>query len=132
MRIPTALIGSHVDRTTFDYQVRLNFSAFDANARYRVRAELVIETPFLLRHRDGEWHQLDPGTGSKLAPLLDLFNHTVTAVQIRGNGTLHLTFDDATELRIDPDQRYESWNLTGTGVEEIIVGPSGENDWHLP
>jgi hypothetical protein len=39
---------------------------------YRVDAELVIEARFLLRDVDGEWHELDPGTGSSLAPVLDL------------------------------------------------------------
>lgn len=68
MKVPTALIGCHVDRTAFDYQVRLDFSALDPDEGYRVDAELVIETPFLLRDRDGEWHELDPGTRASLAP----------------------------------------------------------------
>jgi Family of unknown function (DUF6188) len=68
MKIPTTLIGCHVDRTTFDYQVRLGFSALDPDEGYRVDADLVIEAPFLLCDRDGEWHELDPGTGTGLAP----------------------------------------------------------------
>ena len=132
MKVPTALIGCHVGRTAFDYQVRLSFSALDPDEGYRVDAELVIETPFLLGDRDGEWHELDPGAGSSLAPALDLFGRTVTAVEIRGKGALHLTFDDGAQLHVGPHPQYESWDLTGTGVEPITVGPSGETDWQLP
>jgi hypothetical protein len=132
MRVPAALTGSRVDRTAFDYQVRLTFSALDPDKGYRVDAELAIETPFLLRDHTGEQHELVPGTGSSLAPLLDLHQQTVTAVEIRGSGALHLTFDDGAELHVGPHPHYESWNLTGNGVEPITVGPGGETDWHLP
>src|SRR4051794_31453691 len=100
MKIPTTLIGCHVDRTAFDYQVRLSFEALDPDEGYRVDADLVIEAPFLLCDRDGEWHELDPGTGSALAPALDLFRRTVTAVDIRGKGALHLTFDEGLQLHV--------------------------------
>jgi hypothetical protein len=130
MKIPTTLIGCHVDRTAFDYQVRLSFSALDPDNGYRVDAELVIETPFLLCDRAGEWHELDPGTGSSLAPVLDLFRQTVSAAEIRGKGALHLTFDDGAQFHVGPHPQYESWSLTGTGVESITVGPGGETDWH--
>jgi hypothetical protein len=129
MKVPTALIGCDVDRTAFDYQVRLGFSALDPDEGYRVDAELTIETPFLLCDHDGEWHELDPGTGSRLAPALDLFRRTVTAVEIRAKGALHLTFDDGFQLHVGPDPRYESWSLTGAGVEPVTVGPGGETDW---
>ena len=132
MKVPTALIGCHVGRTAFDYQVRLSFSALDPDEGYRVDAELVIETPFLLGDRDGEWHELDPGAGSSLAPALDLFGRTVTAVEIRGKGALHLTFDDGAQLHVGPHPQYESWDLTGTGVEPVTVGPGGETDWQVP
>ncbi|MEU8409502.1 DUF6188 family protein [Micromonospora sp. NPDC048842] len=132
MKIPASLIGCHVDRTAFDYQVRLSFSALDPDEGYRVDADLVIETPFLLRDRAGEWHELDPGSGSALAPALDLFRRAVTAVEIRAKGALHLTFDEGLQLHVGPHPRYESWSLTGTGVEPVTVGPGGETDWQLP
>jgi hypothetical protein len=63
-----------------------------------------------------------PGTGSALAPALDLFRQTVSTVEIRGKGALHLTFDDGAELHVGPHPQYESWHLTGTGAEPITVG----------
>jgi hypothetical protein len=129
MKIPTTLIGCTIDRTAFDYQVRLSFTGLDSDEGYRVDAELVIETPFLLADAAGDWHELDPGTGASLAPVLDLFRQTVSTVEIRGRGALHLTFDNKAELHIGPDAQYESWNLSGTGVDPITVGPGGEADW---
>jgi hypothetical protein len=40
----------------FRYRVRLTLVGRDPDGGYRVDAELVIETPFLLRDATGEWH----------------------------------------------------------------------------
>ena len=129
MRIPTTLIGCTIDRTAFDHQVRLSFTGLDPDEGHRIDAELVIETPFLLADAAGDRHELDPGTGASLAPVLDLFRQTVSTVDISGRGALHLTFDNKAELYIGPDAQYESWSLSGTGVDPITVGPGGETDW---
>jgi hypothetical protein len=132
MKVPNELVGCQVQRTTFDYQVRICFVGLDPDEGYRVDAELIIETPFLLHEAGGEWHELDPGTGSSLAPVLDRFNSTVTAVEVNERGALHLTFADTAEIFVGPDPRYESWHLTGHGVAQITVGPGGHTDWQRP
>ena len=58
-------------RIAFEYQVRLSLIGLDPDEGFRVDAELVIEAPFLLRDATGAWHELDPGTGADLAPVLD-------------------------------------------------------------
>lgn len=125
LKVPTALVGCQVHRTAFDYQVRLVIVALDAGGDYRVDAELVIEAPFLLRDVTGEWHELDPGAGSALAPVLDLFMKTIVGVEIRTRGTLALAFDDGGELIVGADPWYESWTLSGRGVDDVVVGPGG-------
>ncbi|MEV4413141.1 DUF6188 family protein [Catellatospora sp. NPDC049609] len=94
MKVPVELIACRVDRIAFDHQVRISVSGKghddEGGSPYRVDAELVIETPFLLRDADGEWHELDPGTGSALAPVLDLFQGTIAAVEVDDRGALHL------------------------------------------
>ena len=32
-------------------------------------------------------------------------------------------------LTVPPHAAYESWNLSGTGVPGILVGPGGETGW---
>jgi hypothetical protein len=129
MKVPTALTGCQVWRTAFDHQVRLTLVARDADEGYRVDAELVIETPFLLRDATGEWHGLDPGTGVDLAPVLGLFTKTMVTVEIRDQGALAIGFDDGAELFISPHPQFESWHLSGHGVDDTLVGPGGQTDW---
>jgi hypothetical protein len=129
VKVPTALTGCQVWRTAFDHQIHLTLVARDPDEGYRVDAELVIETPFLLRDATGEWHELDPGTGADLAPVLGLFTKTTTTVEIRGQGTLAIGFDDGAKLFISPHPQFESWHLSGHGVDDTLVGPGGHTDW---
>ncbi|MET8909490.1 DUF6188 family protein [Micromonospora sp. NPDC004551] len=76
--------------------------------------------------------QGSPGTGASLAPVLDLFGLTVSSVETRGKGALHLTFDNGTELHVESVHNYESWHLTGIGVDPMTVGLGGETDWQPP
>nr|WP_244888873.1 DUF6188 family protein [Streptomyces purpureus] len=36
---------------------------------------------------------------------------------------------DGTRLSVEPDPDYEAWNLTGSGIDPVLVGPGGETDW---
>jgi hypothetical protein len=129
VRTPSVLVGCTVWRTSFDYQVRLTLGALHPDEGYRVDAELVVEVPFLVRDTASTWHELDPGIGSALAPVLDLFQTTITAVHIGDTGALTLAFDSGAELIVTPHQQFEAWSLTGYGVDPIAVGPGGERDW---
>ncbi|QFU92607.1 DUF6188 family protein [Amycolatopsis sp. YIM 10] len=129
MEIPTPLIGCEVRRTAFDYQVRLMLSAWTAEEGYRVQAELEVETEIRFRDAAGDWHELTPGAGAALAPILDLFMKKITAVEVRDRGTLHLAFDNGAELIVGPHPEFESWHLSGHGVDGITVGPGGEDGW---
>ncbi len=131
MKVPSALIGAQVERTAFDHQVRLSLGALDPDEGYRLDAELVLETPFLFRDAGGEWHEIDPGTGVSLAPVLALFGQTLTGVDVREHGALVIDFQDGAGLWIGPDPQFVSWHLAGLGVAPITVGPGGEDDWEL-
>ncbi|PWK63100.1 hypothetical protein BCL76_12344 [Streptomyces sp. CG 926] len=65
-----------------------------------------------------------------MAPILGLFARVVTDTEVTGQGALSLGFDDGTRLSDEPDPDYESWNLTGSGIDPVLVGPGGETDWH--
>ncbi|MFF4598306.1 DUF6188 family protein [Amycolatopsis sp. NPDC001319] len=124
MNVPSELVGCEVRRTSFDYQVRLALvDQPDPADEPRVDAELVLETSFVLRDVEGVSHELEPGSGAALAPVLALFGQRVTEVAVPEEGTLTVVFDGGAELRVGPDRQYESWWLTGHGVEPILVGP---------
>jgi hypothetical protein len=126
VNVPTELVGCEVWRTAFDYQVRLTLVARASDEGYRVEAELVIETPFLLRDAAGVWHEVDPGSVDTLHPVLRLFMSKVAAVTVTEHGALTIDFVDGHGLFVSPDTAFESWRLSGTGVHAIVVGPGGE------
>ncbi|ADH69846.1 DUF6188 family protein [Nocardiopsis dassonvillei] len=129
MKIPVELVGTQVTRTAFDHQVRITFTGHGPGGRVRLDGELVIETTLSLTDAGGRQVVLTPGTGTCLAPLLGLFARTVAEVEITGRGTLRLVFDDGTWLSVAPDPDYESWGLTGVGLDPVLVGSGGEADW---
>lgn len=129
MKVSATLVGARVTRTAFDYQVRISFTDHEPDGRVRLDGELVIETPITVTDAAGTQVILFPGTGTALAPLLGLFTKAVVKAEVTGLGTLSLGFDDGTQLSIGPDPDYESWSLTGSGLEPVLVGPGGETDW---
>ena len=103
MQVPTALIECQVRRVAFDYQTRLLLLGQHPDGRRRVEADLVIETPFVLRDAAGQCHELDPSTSrSALAPVIDLFLATIRAVTVIDRGTLTLDFDNGAQLAVSP------------------------------
>lgn len=130
MQIPTALAGCEVWRVAFDAQTRLLLIGQNPDGSRRVKAELVIETPFVLRDAAGKSHELDPNTSrSALAPVIDLLFKTVAAVTVIDRGTLTLDFDSGAQLVVTPDPQYESWHLHGEGISGILAGPGGDTNW---
>ncbi|WP_031079774.1 DUF6188 family protein [Streptomyces sp. NRRL S-118] len=129
MKVPAGLVGARVTRLAFDYQVRITFTDHESDGRIRLEGELVIETPITATDAAGIQAILLPGTGTALAPLLGLFTKAVATAEVTGPGTLNLGFDDGTRLSVDPDPDHESWSLTGSGLEPVLVGPGGETDW---
>jgi Family of unknown function (DUF6188) len=71
---------------------------------------LHIETPFRLAGPDGEM-LIDPEDTGELAAILSLFRAEVRKVSIRRSGKLNIEFDNGRELSVDPDERYEAWQL---------------------
>lgn len=129
MKAPAELVGARVSRVAFDHQVRISFCGHARDGRIRVDAELVIETPFTLADAAGHQTTLTPGAGTALGPLLGLFDEAVTACAVTELGTLLLGFEDGTRLSVAPDPPYESWGITGSGIDPVLVGPCGEADW---
>ncbi|WP_258308482.1 DUF6188 family protein [Streptomyces sp. NWU339] len=120
MKVPRGLTGTRVDRTVFDHQVRLVLSS-KGDSGHGVEAELILENRFLFRDSSGQWHELEPGTGIALAPVLGLFGQSVTAVDVQGSGTLIIDFQDGAGLRIDPDPQFESDGVPPSGVAAITA-----------
>lgn len=75
--------------------------------------EIRIEAPFTYGS-DGSIQRFDPSETSGLAPLLKLYQATVTSAEIRKDGRLTLAFADGAALSALPDPRYEAFTVAGS------------------
>ncbi|MFE2538760.1 DUF6188 family protein [Actinacidiphila glaucinigra] len=101
-----ALVGGRVEDTSCDDRVRLRLGAASGDEGSGVVAELVLETEFRLRDVDGEYHEMCPGTGSALAPVLDLFGQSVTRVDVGADGSFLVGFDAGSLLWVGADAEF--------------------------
>jgi len=116
----SALVGTEVRRLCFGYQVTLDLVG-EGVAGAPVSAALQIEAPIRLERVDGEV-ECDPNEKASHGPLTALLRLVVTEATIDESETLRLSFDDGTAIAVPRDPNYESWNLTGEGVPQLLMG----------
>ena len=117
----SALVGADVRRIALDYQVTLFLADGPGNAE-RVSAILQVEAPIEVRYSD-DVAVCDPNDKATHSAVLRVLHLVVRAASVDNDGALRLTFDDGTSLVVARDDQYESWNLTGKGVPEVLMGP---------
>ena len=81
---------------------------------------LAIHTTFLFRV-DGREEKFDPQDGASLGPALIILHKPVETLTIFQNGFLNLRFLDGTEVVVEKNLQYESWESSGSG-EFIDLG----------
>jgi hypothetical protein len=87
-------------------------------------ANVVVESPCRLLHATGET-LLTPSEPTSLAPILALFDAAVTAVTIGRSGKLTVCFGDQSCIRVDPDGRYEAWQVGCPPLGLLLVCQAG-------
>ncbi|MDX2706427.1 DUF6188 family protein [Streptomyces sp. PA03-6a] len=113
MKSLKALVGSRVQDTSCDDRVRLRLAPADGGETSGGTTELVLETGFRLRDDDGQYHDMHPGTGSALAPVLDLFGQSVTDVDVVADGSFLIAFDAGALLWIVADAQFDVRHVPG-------------------
>jgi hypothetical protein len=115
------LVGTEVRQIRLDYQVTLLLVDGPHNNE-RASGLLQIESPFRLETDEGEW-VIAPGDKTTHAPVSQLLHLAVVSAHMDADQTLRLGFSDGSLVTVERDARYESWNLTGTGVPQVLVTP---------
>lgn len=116
------LVGCTVGRVCLDYQVSLNLASTDGVYAERVDALLVVESPFTITCV-GEPLHVVPSEMQGLEAILGLLHRTITGAAVSADESLSLTFDGDQEVHVPRDPHYESWQITGRGVQGWIAGP---------
>ncbi|WP_258725950.1 DUF6188 family protein [Cellulomonas sp. NS3] len=117
-----ALVGCPVSRLMLDHQVAL-LLVDDASEGQRVSATLILEEAFELT-LGPEAHLVDPDDPTTLGPTCRLLHQTISAASAADGGALDLQLGDAIALSLTPTGNYEAWELSGTGVPSVLVGPA--------
>jgi hypothetical protein len=88
-----------------DYRSRLWFDA----------TEVAIGGPFVLSTPSTS-HRLDSEQRGHLGPLLALYPDRLDAATVGIDATLTLAFSSGATITVEPDEHYESWEVTGPGT----------------
>jgi hypothetical protein len=103
------LVYIHID-------FRLGLDLADASGM----ASVIIESPCRLRTQE-EDSLLIPGEPKSLSPVLGLFNAEVAAISIQRSGHLKIRFGDGLSLTVDPDEKYEAWQIGCPSIGILLV-----------
>ena len=87
-------------------------------------ARLDIGEPCYLKGPGGRV-PLTPGETSTHAPILPFFNAKVIGIAIQETGHLKVEFTGNRFLEIDPNDRYEAWELGCSIGFKLICSPGG-------
>lgn len=87
---------------------------------------IVIESPFRFeRGADAMILSPEDDSDATLQPIRELKGLTVEEVTISAAGDLYVRFSDGTQLFVEPDDTYESWNVSGPNGFLIVCTPRG-------
>jgi Family of unknown function (DUF6188) len=88
--------------------------------------EILIEHPTVeLSRPDQPTSTYERGSDVVAASLLSVLGHAVIGFDITG-GRLTIIFDGDLQVAVEPDQRYESWQISSEDGLLIVCTPGGE------
>ena len=110
--------GHEISRVCFDY----GFVILTSEG-----AELRIQTRLVAAVRGNTPQELIPGEwGPGAAVLTTLFRRVIaSASAVVEDGSLTVTFQDGTELRVPPHPQYEAWTFAGSQGKKVVCLPGG-------
>jgi hypothetical protein len=74
----------------------------------------------------GKRSECSPEHRESLGPSLALYGETVEYCRAAKSGVLDIVFAGGRSLRVEPDERYEAWELgAGAGGLRVVCGPGG-------
>ncbi|MBB2497649.1 hypothetical protein H5411_00660 [Amycolatopsis echigonensis] len=103
---------------TIEYSAVLHFSD-DCTAR--------IESPFTFSTA-GEQYSFSPDSDPQesFRPMDVVLSDIVTKADADDAGALNIVFDSGAVIRVEPDDEYEAWTVSGPGGFLVVSMPGGE------
>jgi Family of unknown function (DUF6188) len=107
--------------------------AFWGEAAGTVSREIFIEQPTIVLARPGKPTAAHaPDSDAVATALLSVLSQGASEITLTG-GQLVISFETGLALKVDPDQRYESWQISSDDGLLIVCMPGGELAiWYPP
>jgi hypothetical protein len=116
-RLPIDQLG--VSRCIVDHAFALEFHEGAQSAVVRIEGTFAILD-------QGRVHRLTPAALKELGPAVGLFGQVVRSATASARGELEIAFEDGRVLSVQPDDRYEAWEIYGPGGMRAVCTPGGE------
>lgn len=107
-----------VSRCVVDHAFALEFHDGAQRTVVRVEGGFTIVEP-------GHAYRLTPSEPRSLGPAMALVGQVVRSALASPNGTLEIAFEDGRLMSVEPDTRYEAWELFGPGGMRVVCAPGG-------
>ena len=99
----------------------------ELGVREAPRRQIALGSKFRLSARGASPVRLDAGGDwADLRPLFSLRHRTVAVAAVSASGDLHLEFDDGSSLDATCDDRYQAWEVAGTGSINLVAPRGGD------
>lgn len=107
-----------VGRCIVDQAFALEFHEADEKAVVRIEGAFSVLD-------QGRSHQLTPAAPMELGPAVGLFGQVVRSARASAAGRLEIAFEDGRILSVEPDARYEAWEISGPSGMRAVCTPGG-------
>lgn len=85
-----------------------------------------IEADFaFLPSRDAEIVHIRPGIIRELAPALEVFGSSIDRALVYEGRKLRIDFSNGMSIRVEPDENYEAWVVSGPHGFHVVALPGG-------
>lgn len=111
--------GSFVSRLLIDF--RLGIYVARSGARRPIDIAIGSSFALLLAERRTV---VVPGITSTVGPMLNIFKQTVNSILIEDSGVLKLTLSGVDGITVEPDAKFEAWELADSS-QRFICKPGG-------
>ncbi len=107
-----------MSRCTVDHAFALEFHDGEQNMIVRIEGEFTV-------FDHGRAYRLTPSVPMELGPAVALFGQVVRAARASAEGKLEIVFEDGRTMCVEPDARYEAWEVYGPGGMRAVCTPGG-------
>lgn len=111
--------GMQVACSFVDRALNIQFRRDEHEITVRIEGAFSFKT-------EKEEYKLLPEQPIALGPVFDILNKAIDSAWAYRKGSLYLKFSDGNILLVEPDPKYEAWEIAGTGGLRVVCLPGGE------